>query len=146
MIPIVSELAELRRAARIHQREIAEALGLSAKVGNKMVSDWESGVSTPNIEHTAAYALAVDHRLAVTKDGEIVGDLVDVYPRLGELRESAGFSTADVADGMYMHRTSVRTAERHAGPQAQLATAVRYLGALGYRVELISCEAVTSCR
>ncbi len=146
MMSIVSSLAELRRAAGISQREIAAALGLSAKVGNKVVSNWESGVSIPNIGHTVAYALAVGHRVVVTKDGKTVGDLVEVYPRLPELREAAGRSKADVAAALYVHWSSIRTVELHAGPGAQLATAVRYLGALGYRVELIPCEAVASCR
>lgn len=144
MMPLISALAELRQAAGIQQQQIAADLQLGAKAGPTMVSYWESGTSIPNVGHTCGYARLVDRQVVVTRDGQTVGDLLDVYPNLTKLRKAAGRTRADVATCLYITRDSVLSAEHHAGPRARLTTALQHLGASGYEIGLARPDAAVT--
>jgi transcriptional regulator with XRE-family HTH domain len=111
MIPLISELASLRRAAGIEQQHIAAALGLGAKAGPSAVSAWESGQQIPTVGHTCGFARLVGRRVVVVRAGVVVGDLLDVLPRFSALLPAAGSGT-------------------------RLATVLRHLGAGGHELVL----------
>lgn len=136
MIPLISALAEARRAAGIHQQHIASGLGLGAKAGVSMVSAWEHGHNVPKVGHTCGYAALVGRRVVVVRDGQIVGDLLDVLPRLKEVLVEAGLTVADVAAGLFVTPISLRATVRKAGPGTWLTSAISVLGAARYTLDL----------
>lgn len=130
MIPLITALAEARRTADLRQQQIAEGLGLGAKAGHKMVSDWEHGVSIPRVGHACGYAALVNRRIVVVRDEQLVGDLLDVLPKLRDLLAEAGLSIGDVAAGLFVHRTSLGSVIRSAGPGTRLTSVMTVLGAI----------------
>lgn len=142
MIPLVSALAEARRASGLHQQHIATGLGLGAKAGISMVSAWERGHAVPKVGHACGYAALVSRRVVVVRDGEIVGDLADLMPKLRDLVEEAGLTLGDVAAGLFVHRTSIGSTIRLAGPRTQLTSAMSVLGAVRCTLDLAPAPAV----
>ncbi|MFD0889968.1 hypothetical protein ACFQ08_35960 [Streptosporangium algeriense] len=142
MIPLIADLVELRRTARIQGREVAQALGLGASAGPSMVSRWESGQTIPVVGHVIGYAHAVGHQLVVVRDGEEAVALDEVLTDLAGLRTAAGLSRAAVAECLWITASAVAHLERTAGPRTQLTALLRYLGALGCVLVLVPLEAV----
>lgn len=145
MMPLISRLRELRQAAGIEQQHIAATLGLAAKAGPSMVGAWEAGREIPRVGHFCGFAHTVGCRAVVRRGGETIGDLIDVWPTIQHLREAAGLSRMDVAECLYVHKSTVQAAERAAGPQTRLTTALRHLGALSCVVDLEPLGEVASC-
>lgn len=136
MMPLVSRLRELRRAAGIEQQHVAKAIGLGAVAGPTVVGDWEAGRGIPRVGHFSDFARAVGYRAVVRRGGETLGDLADVWPTIGQLRKAAGLTQTGVAECLYAHQSTVQAAEQQAGPRTRLTTAVQLLGVLGCEITL----------
>ncbi|MEU6709935.1 hypothetical protein ABZ897_00535 [Nonomuraea sp. NPDC046802] len=144
MIPLISALADARRASGLCQQHIADGLGLGAKAGVSMVSAWEHGRNVPKVGHACGYAALVGRRVVVVRDGQIVGDLLDVLPRLKEVLAEAGLTVADVAAGLFVNPISLRATIRKASPETWLTSAISILGAARYTLDLtpaVECDA-----
>ncbi|WP_326643003.1 helix-turn-helix transcriptional regulator [Streptosporangium sp. NBC_01755] len=136
IIPIPERLAQLRVARGIPQRRVAEAAGVA--LGS--ITRWDTGRGGPTVGNAATYAALVERRLVVTRDGHLVGDLLDTLPDLQGMRQAARLSQAALADRMEISATSVGALERHAGPTSHLGSVQRYLEALRYEVVLEPVE------
>lgn len=155
MIPLITALAEARHAAGLHQKHIADGLGLGSKAGISMVSAWEHGHAVPKVGHACGYAGLVGRRIVVVRERQIVGDLLDVLPQLKDLLAEAGLTISDAAAGLFVHQTSLRSIIRSAGPGSQLVSVMTVLGAgrctldLAHATEPVARalrEQVTACQ
>lgn len=144
MIPLIAALADARRAAGLHQQHIAAGLGLGAKAGITMVSDWERGRAVPKVGHACGYAELVGRRIVVVRDEQFVGDLLDVLPKLRDLLADAGLSIGDVAAGLFVHRTSLGSVIRSAGPRSRLTSVIGVLGAVRCTLDLAPVEVLSA--
>lgn len=142
MIPLITGLVHARRTARIRQADIAAGLGLSPKAGHTMVCNWEHGRAIPNVGHACGYATLVGHQIIAVRDGEIVGELADLMPKLADLLVDAGLSMRAVAAGLFVNPASIASIIRLAGPRTRLTSALMVLGAVGCRLELVPAERV----
>lgn len=136
MIPLITALADARRTAGLNQQHIAAGLGLGAKAGITMVSDWERGRAVPKVGHACGYATLVSRRIVAVRDSEIVGNLDDLMPQLRHLLDEAGLSIGAAAEGLFVHRTSLGCLIRSAGPGTQLTSAMSVLGAVRCTLDL----------
>lgn len=136
-IPLRKRFQLLREAQGRNQRQVAAEIG----VCQASVSAWEGGRKVPRTHHAAAWAVSLGHRLVVTRNRRLIGDLVDVLADLASLRRFLGHSGIDVA--RRLHLTQVSKAETGAarGRPLDLIAAHRYLAALGCRIELWRCAA-----
>lgn len=144
MIPLITALADVRRASGLHQQHIATGLGLGAKAGITMVSDWERGRAVPKVGHACGYAALVNRRIVAVRDGEIVGGLADLMPRLRDLLDDAGLTIGAAAEGLFVHRTSLGCLIRSAGPGTQLTSAMSVLGAVRCTLDLAPVEVLSA--
>lgn len=64
------QIREVRKAAKLTQSELADAIGAS----QRFVSGLESGEKTPNIHHLIAIAEATGHTFAIDAETVIFAD------------------------------------------------------------------------
>jgi transcriptional regulator with XRE-family HTH domain len=142
VIPLITALTNARKAAGLRQQDVAAAIGLAASSGPSMVCQWERGRSAPRVGHTCAYAALLGRRVVAVRDGQLVGELGALMPRLRDLLDDAGLSVRQVADGLFVTPASITSIIRLAGPGTHLPTAISVLGAIRCTLELgeVSCD------
>ncbi|MFB4275797.1 helix-turn-helix transcriptional regulator [Nonomuraea sp. MTCD27] len=134
--PLRQRFRALRETQGRDQNEIAAAIG----VAQPSISNWENGHRTPRTHHAAAWATALNHRLIVTRNGQLIGDLQDVLPKLGSLRRTLGYSRNDVTRRLHLACLSNIESRAAGGGRLQLPTIDRYLAAIGCRIDLHPSE------
>ncbi|GGS88362.1 helix-turn-helix domain-containing protein [Nonomuraea spiralis] len=140
MIPLIAALADARRAVGLRQQDVAAAIGLAVKSGPSMVCNWERGRSAPRVGHTCAYAELLGRRVVAVRDGQLVGELDELMPRLRALLDDAGLSVRQVADGLFVTPASITSIIRLAGPGTHLPTAISVLGAIRCTLDLSEAD------
>lgn len=146
-IPV--RLDQLRTDRDITLTRAGEAIGVTRET----IRNWGTGAHSPGVYAATAYAATFGQRIVVTRNGRIIGDLLDALPRLSQIRSAAGLTQVALAKRLHLGDTSVGTFETHArrrpadfrrGPL--LSVTQRYFEALGYEVGLAPLEAaVPSC-
>lgn len=61
--PLIAQLADARRAARLSQVDIADEIGLNPR----SVGQWERGERTPDLRYLTAYATVLGMELTLTE-------------------------------------------------------------------------------
>lgn len=127
MLSIPEQLARIRDAQRLTQAEVACRAGTSAVP----MCRWESGARSPQLRNACTWAAVLGHRLVVTRDGRLLGDVLSPAG-LSEVRVAAGLTQSELARRMYVARNAVCQVEtRSRTAVCSLVTAERYLTACG---------------
>lgn len=135
--PIHRQFHSLRHALGLRTDTTAELLGVTPGT----ISHWDRGFRTPSTAHAITYAHALDHRLVITRNGHVIGDLADWLPRLHELREQAGLSQRGMAHLACTGKTAVHDVEAQGrAGKARLSSVAWYLTTLGCQIELMHAD------
>lgn|GEM_PF-5597442 len=134
-LTILDRLRNLREDRDLLQRQIADTLGVTLQT----VSLWERHRRSPSVQHAAAYAHLVNHRL-VARRGNTIVDVLAILPNLSRFRKLHG-----VTQTALDRRTRVTRAcfieARGQSTGLRLVTLQGYLAGLGYELALIPAQA-----
>lgn len=134
--PLMSAAVERRRHLAIPQHVVAQRMG----VDHSQMCVWEQGRAVPRFGSFVAYCGHVGLVVAVLHEWRVVATGMDVWRDWGELRHLAGLSVRQVADRLGVQPSAVRRSEKGVYVPS-LATADRYVSALGMRLVTIPAEA-----
>ncbi|MBG0828508.1 helix-turn-helix transcriptional regulator [Planomonospora sp. ID67723] len=138
MKPVTVQLADARRDRDLHELDITAALGIA----DRSLYRWETGRCSPKVRSVIAWAGVLGYRAVVSRHEHVAGGLLDVVMRLPELRRAAGLTQSRMGERLFIHQVVVSRIERTAGPGMWLATADRYLTALGHEITLKPIDAL----
>lgn len=133
-LTILDRLRQFREDRDLHQRHIANTLGITIQA----VSLWERHSRSPSIQHAAAYARLVSHRL-VARRGNTIVDVLAILPNLGRFRKLHGVTQAALDQRTRATRACFVEA-RCQSTGLRLITLQGYLAGLGYELVLIPAD------
>ncbi|GAA3417678.1 helix-turn-helix transcriptional regulator [Streptosporangium vulgare] len=133
-LTILDRLRHLREDRDLFQEHVADHLGVT----NQAVSLWERHTRSPSIQHAAAYARLVNHRL-VARRGNTIVDVLTILPNLGRFRKLHGVTQAALDQRTRATRACFVEA-RCQSTGIRLITLQGYLAGLGYELVLIPAD------
>ncbi|MCK2219746.1 helix-turn-helix domain-containing protein [Actinomadura sp. ATCC 31491] len=137
--PIHLQLRALRREMRLRRKDLAAQIG----VYYNTISSWDTGRKAPFTHHAHAYARAVHHHLvAIDPTGTIVGNLIDLMPKLPAMRRQRGLSQQMLSHHLRTTKSAVSSLEVriHAGDSILLTTLEGYLLGFNLSMALVPAE------
>lgn len=133
--PIHRQLRTIRRDQNRRQNHVATTSGIEPST----LGYWERGVKAPFLHHADAWARALHHHLVGATDGQVIDTLINLVPRLPEIRRQRGITQEALGRTALTTESAVNCFEGRirAGDNLLLSTVTWYTAGLGYQIGLV---------